>query len=124
MSADDCPALQVRGVTKRFTSVVANDAVDLSVERGEVVGLLGHNGAGKTTLVSQIVGLLKPDAGSIRVGELDAVAQPAGVRRLVGLQPQAQAPIEGLTPREAITLTARIRGLSRSEEHTSELQSR
>jgi ABC-2 type transport system ATP-binding protein len=107
------PALEVRGVTKRFGDVVANQAVDLQVTAGEVVGLLGHNGAGKTTLVSQVVGLLRPDAGTIRVGDVDAIGAPAAARRLVGLQAQAQAPIEGLTPRAAITLAARLRGLDR-----------
>ncbi|MCT4574536.1 ATP-binding cassette domain-containing protein, partial [Bacillus thuringiensis] len=66
------------------------------------MGLLGHNGAGKTTLVAQVVGLLKPDAGEIRVGPVDAVRDPGAARRHVALQPQAQAPIDGLTPRSAI----------------------
>lgn len=107
------PTLEVRGLTKRFGDVVANQDIDLRVAPGEVVGLLGHNGAGKTTLVSQVVGLLRPDAGTIRVGAIDAVQDPASARRLVGLQAQAQAPIEGLTPRTAITLAARLRGLDR-----------
>src|SRR5690554_1536834 len=94
--------LHVTGLTRRFGAVVANDDVTLRVRPGEAVGLLGHNGAGKTTLVSQVVGLLRPDAGTIRVGGTDAVAHPAAARRHVALQPQAQAPIDGLTPRTAI----------------------
>ncbi|MDM8084820.1 ABC transporter ATP-binding protein [Cellulomonas cellasea] len=109
MSAD---VLAVDGITRRFGAVVANDRVTLRVRAGEVVGLLGHNGAGKTTLVSQVVGLLRPDSGAIRVGDVDAVADPAGARRRVALQAQAQAPINGLTPRTAIELAGRIRGLS------------
>ncbi len=105
-------ALHVSGLTRRFGAVVANNEVSLDVAPGEVVGLLGHNGAGKTTLVSQVVGLLRPDAGSIRIGELDAVADPAEARRRVALQPQAQAPIDGLTPRRAIEMAGRIRGLT------------
>src|SRR5690606_21432511 len=104
--------LHVAGLTRRFGKVVANDDVSLRVRPGEVVGLLGHNGAGKTTLVSQVVGLLRPDAGTIRVGDVDAVRNPAAVRRHVSLQPQAQAPIDGLTPRAAIEIAGRIRGLS------------
>src|SRR5690625_4402212 len=104
--------LHVAGLTRRFGTVVANDDISLRVRPGEVVGLLGHNGAGKTTLVSQVVGLLRPDAGSIRVGGTDAVAHPAAARRHVSLQAQAQAPIDGLTPRIAIQLAGRIRGLS------------
>jgi len=103
--------LRITGLTRRFGAVVANDDITLRVRPGEVVGLLGHNGAGKTTLVSQVVGLLRPDAGSITVGGTDAVAHPAAARRHVALQPQAQAPIEGLTPRTAIQLAARVRGL-------------
>lgn len=111
--------LEVQGLTRRFGAVVANDDVDLQVRPGGVVGLLGHNGAGKTTLVSQVVGLLRPDAGSIRVGDADAVADPAAARRHVALQPQAQAPIDGLTPRRAIELAARIRGLSARDARTA-----
>lgn len=104
--------LEVVDLTRSFGSVVANDEVSLQVRAGDVVGLLGHNGAGKTTLVLQLVGLLRPDAGMIRIGTTDAVSDPAAARRHVALQPQAQAPIDGLTPRQAIELAGRIRGLS------------
>lgn len=107
--------LEVGGLTRRFGSVVANEGISLSVRPGEVVGLLGHNGAGKTTLVSQIVGLLRPDAGGIRVAGVDAVAAPATARRCVALQPQAQAPLDGLTPRTAIEIAGRLRGMSRGD---------
>ncbi|MBB6170502.1 ABC-2 type transport system ATP-binding protein [Nocardiopsis mwathae] len=105
--------LEIEGLTRRFGAVLANDAVSLKVWPGEVVGLLGHNGAGKTTLVSQVVGLLRPDGGSIRVVGVDAVAHPATARRCVALQAQAQAPLDGLTPREAIEIAGRLRGMSR-----------
>ncbi len=108
----DQDVLCVSGLTRRFGTTVANDDVSLRVKPGDVVGLLGHNGAGKTTLVSQLVGLLRPDAGTIRVGGIDAVADPAAARRHVAMQPQAQAPIDGLTPRTAIEIAGRIRGLS------------
>ncbi|RJL36003.1 ABC transporter ATP-binding protein [Bailinhaonella thermotolerans] len=106
--------LEIDRLTRRFGSVVANDQVSLRVRPGEVVGLLGHNGAGKTTLVSQVVGLLRPGGGSIRVAGADAVADPAAARRRVALQAQAQAPLDGLTPRTAIEIAGRLRGLSRA----------
>ncbi|MEV0590381.1 ABC transporter ATP-binding protein [Nonomuraea cavernae] len=107
--------LEVEGLTRRFGSVVANEQVRLRVRAGEVVGLLGHNGAGKTTLVSQVVGLLRPDSGSIRVADVNAIADPATARRCVALQAQAQAPIDGLTPRAAIEIAGRLRGMSATD---------
>ncbi|GAA2245795.1 ABC transporter ATP-binding protein [Streptomyces amakusaensis] len=107
--------LEIEGLTRRFGSVLANERVGLRVGPGKVVGLLGHNGAGKTTLVSQIVGLLRPDSGSIRVAGVDAVARPAAARRCVALQAQAQAPLDGLTPRSAIEIAGRLRGMSRAD---------
>jgi ABC-2 type transport system ATP-binding protein len=103
--------LVVDEVTKRFGAVVANTAVSMRVRAGEVVGLLGHNGAGKTTLVSQIVGLLRPDSGTIDVAGVDAVAHPGAARRLVTVQAQGQVPLDGLTPRLGIELCGRLRGL-------------
>ena len=105
--------LTIKNLNRRFGDVVANDDISIRVRPGEIVGLLGHNGAGKTTLVSQLVGLLKPHGGTIRVGDVDVVDDPAAARRHVALQPQSQAPVDGLTPRMAIEIAGRIRGLSR-----------
>lgn len=107
--------LEVEELHRRYGPVLANDGVSLTVCAGEVVGLLGHNGAGKTTLVSQLVGLLRPDRGSIRLAGVDAVAHPALARQRVALQPQSQAPLDGLTPRLAIQLAGRVRGLTRRD---------
>ncbi len=107
--------LTVRGLRKRYRGrrgVQANDGIDLDVAAGQVVGLLGHNGAGKTTLVHQVVGIVRPDEGTITVAGADAVAHPEQARRLVSIQAQANVPISGLTPRRAIELVGRIRGAS------------
>jgi ABC-2 type transport system ATP-binding protein len=103
--------LEITNLTKTYRGGVrANDAVTLAGEAGEVIGLLGHNGAGKTTLVHQVVGILRPDDGTIRLAGTDVVADPAAARRLCAIQPQAQVPITGLTPRQAIELVGRMRG--------------
>lgn len=93
----------------------ANDNVNLTVEAGEVVGLLGHNGAGKTTLINQVAGLAMPTSGCIRVAGLDPVSSPAKARRAVSIMPQGHAPLTGVTPRQAIRTMARIRGLGKKD---------
>jgi len=108
--------LEITGLTKTYRrGAQANAGIDLAVEAGEVYGLLGHNGAGKTTLVNQVVGLLRPDAGTITIDGRDVVADPGLARRACSIQPQAQVPLDGLTPRQAIELVGRIRGGSRAD---------
>lgn len=108
--------LQIEKLTKIYrTGTRANDGISLAIDEGEVFGLLGHNGAGKSTLVNQVVGLLRPTAGSIRIDGRDMVADPGLARRLCSFQAQSQVPIDGLTPRQAIDLLGQLRGASKSD---------
>ncbi|MDR0483207.1 MAG: ABC transporter ATP-binding protein [Cellulomonadaceae bacterium] len=114
--------LAVHQLCKRFgtgeTAVQANDHIDLTVRSGEIVCLLGHNGAGKSTLVNQVVGLTLPDSGTVNLSGVDAVADPATARTLASVQAQSNVPITGLTPRQAIELVGRIRGLPKKAAQT------
>ncbi|MGE5287468.1 MAG: ABC transporter ATP-binding protein [Micromonosporaceae bacterium] len=102
-------------VTKIYDGILrANDAITLHVDPGEVYGLLGPNGAGKSTLVKQVIGLLKPTEGQIRLGPFDLVADPDAARQLCSYLPQAPMPIDSFRVREAIELTGRIRGGDRA----------
>lgn len=75
--------LELRGMTKSFPGVLANDNVDLLLESGEIHALLGENGAGKSTLVKMIYGILKADKGDIKwQGEAVTISNPAMARRL------------------------------------------
>ncbi len=103
--------LEIENVSKAYRGgVLANDDISLSVEAGEVFGLLGPNGAGKTTLVNQIIGLLSPTSGTIRVAGVNTVENPGFARQACSFQPQTQVPIEGITPYQAIELAGRLRG--------------
>jgi simple sugar transport system ATP-binding protein len=64
-AASDAPLLEMRGITKRYPGVLANDGISLDVRRGEIHGLLGENGAGKSTLMNILYGLAQPDEGEI-----------------------------------------------------------
>ena len=75
--ADTEYAIECRGITKTFGSVVANDGVDLTVRYGEILALLGENGSGKTTLMNMLSGIYHPDAGTIRIaGKQVSISSP------------------------------------------------
>src|SRR5215208_245878 len=88
MLANGSPAsdsvIEIQGVTRRFGAKRALDDVSLAVPRGVVFGLVGANGAGKTTLIRHVLGLLKAQAGSVRVFGLDPVKEPVRVLSRIG----------------------------------------
>jgi ABC-2 type transport system ATP-binding protein len=101
--------IDISAVEKSFEDLAVLRGVDLDVERGSVLALLGSNGAGKTTLVNILSTLLRLDAGSARVAGFDVASQPGQVRESISLTGQFAAVDEVLTGRENLVLIARLR---------------
>jgi general nucleoside transport system ATP-binding protein len=108
---DDAPVLELRGITKQFPGVVANDRVDLDLRKGEVHALLGENGAGKTTLMNIVYGLYSPDEGQILInGKPAHISSPHdAIERGIGMVHQHFMLIPVMTVTENIVLAAEPR---------------
>ncbi|MDT9689741.1 ABC transporter ATP-binding protein [Streptomyces sp. P9(2023)] len=96
--------IEVKGLRKAYGDKVVVDGLSFEVAEGEIFGILGPNGAGKTTTVECVEGLRTPDAGTVRVGGLDPVAQHADLTRVLGVQLQESELQPKLTVREALEL--------------------
>ncbi|MDW8356460.1 ABC transporter ATP-binding protein [Thermus sp.] len=107
--------IQTQGLTKRYGRVVAVEDLNLSVEEGEVFGLLGPNGSGKTTTILMLLGLTEPTAGEARVLGLDPMRQPLEVKARVGYLPDQVGFYGELTAWENLRYTTRLLGLPEAE---------
>jgi len=103
--------IEARGLYKAFGAVKAVDGVSFTARDGEITGLLGPNGAGKTTALRMLYTLTTPDRGQVLVDGIDAVIDPLGVRRQLGVLPDARGLYKRLTARENIDYFARLHGL-------------
>jgi len=116
------PAVEMRGIVKRFPGVVANDGIDLIVEAGEIHALLGENGAGKSTLMNVLFGLYRPDAGEVRVdGRAAGFAGPRdAVNAGLGMVHQHFMLIPRFTVAENVILGAEVGGGPRLDRAAAE----
>jgi ABC-2 type transport system ATP-binding protein len=110
--------LEVRGLTKRFDRP-AVDGLDLSVRAGEFYALLGPNGAGKTTTLRMVTGLLRPDAGSISVLGIDALADPVSAKQIMAWISDEPMIYDKLTPFEYLEFVAGLWGVDAAVAHAS-----
>lgn len=108
-------AVEARGLVKRFGPLLAIDGLDLTIPKGAFFAYLGPNGAGKSTSIALMTGLLRPDAGTLRVMGLDIDADPIAVKQRIGVVPEELALFERLTGRQQLIFCARMHGLSQDE---------
>ena len=108
--------LEIKTLTRRFGAFTAVDALTLSVNAGEVFGLLGSNGAGKTTTIKMLTTLLPPSSGEARVAGFSITSQAVDVRRAIGYVPQAVSVDGSLTGYENLLIFAKLYDLPHGEQ--------
>jgi ABC-2 type transport system ATP-binding protein len=109
------PAIDVRNIVKTFGDFTAVKGISFSVEAGEIFGLLGPNGAGKSTLIRMMVTLLAPTSGTAVINGFDITKDADGVRRSIGVIPQAMTSDLELSVRENLLFYAKLYGVPREK---------
>lgn len=105
--------VEVEGLKKHFGQVKAVDGISFNVEEGEIFGFLGPNGAGKSTTIKILCTLIRPTAGTVRVGGYDVMREPASVRRTIGVVFQDGSLDDRLTAAQNLYLQGMLYGLPR-----------
>lgn len=103
--------IKVEKLSRSYGDFLAVDAVDFSIDAGQIVGLLGHNGAGKTTVLKMLSGFLEPSAGRIVVDGLDVADQPEAVQALLGYLPENVPLYPEMTVVDYLEYAAELRGV-------------
>lgn len=103
--------IRIDHVTRKYGDTVAVADVTLEIQRGEIVGLLGHNGAGKTTLMKMLTGYLEPTTGTITVGGADVVNDRLTVQRQIGYLPENAPLYPEMLVQEYLLMMAELRGV-------------
>ena len=98
----------INGVTKRYKNILALDDFSLSIEKGELFGLLGVNGAGKSTLIKILSGLTKKTSGKIEINGKDLDADVDKVKEIIGISPQETSVAQNLTVKENLEFFANL----------------
>ena len=108
-------AIRIEHLTKKYKDVTAVEDLSLTVERGELLSLLGVNGAGKTTTIKMLSGLAKPTAGDAFLGGYSVRTETQAVKSIIAISPQETAVAPGLTVKENMELMCGIYGISRAD---------
>lgn len=105
--------IELTQVTKRYGQHLAVDALDLQVQAGEIVGIIGHNGAGKSTTLKMIAGLIMPTIGGVRVMGNDMTKDSAVAKKSIGYLPEESPLYENMTAREYLLFFSELYGLAK-----------
>ena len=111
-------AIEVTHLTKTFGELIAVNNISFHVRQGELFGFLGPNGAGKTTTISMLIGLARPDAGTIRIGGLDCSHNPKAAQHLIGVVPDESNLYPELTGFDNLCFCAALYGIGKWEAET------
>ena len=115
MATGSMNAIDVKHIVKKFGDFVAVNGISFAVEEGEIFGLLGPNGAGKSTLIRMLTTLLPPTSGTALVHGFDVIGQADGVRRSIGVIPQAMTSDLELSVEENLIIFAKLYGVPRAK---------
>ena len=115
-----CTPSTSSNIVKKFGDFTAVNGISFAVEDGEIFGLLGPNGAGKSTLIRMLTTLLPPTAGTALVNGFDVVKQADGVRRSIGVIPQAMTSDLELSVEENLLIFAKLYGVPRDEARAAD----
>jgi len=116
MTVEYTSAVELKGVVKRYSEILAVDNVDLNIKPGEIFGLLGPNGSGKSTTLKMLLGLVQPDFGSVSVLGIDVQKDPVAVKRQIGYVPESPRLYEFLTGIEYLDFIGDIYGMTTQEK--------
>ncbi len=107
--------IETTGLTKRYGTTIAVNGLNLSLQKGEVFGMLGPNGSGKTTTILMLLGLTEPTSGKVRVLGLDPSRRPLQVKSRIGYLPDQIGFYDDLTARQNLSYTARLNRIPPAE---------
>ena len=107
-------AIEAHNLYKSFGPVTAVDDVSITVKKGEIYGFLGQNGAGKTTTIRMLTGVLIPDSGTVRIGDMDILKQPLKAKMHMGVIPENGTVYADLTAEQNILWTAKCYRMDRA----------
>jgi|AGTN01.1.fsa_nt_gi ABC-type multidrug transport system, ATPase component len=107
--------IEIKGLTKMYDDIHGIKGIDLKIEKGASLGLLGRNGAGKTTLVRTLAGLLKPDSGDAMLNGTSVTSDPVSVRKVIGYLPEAFGLYNDMTVYKLLDYTARLHRMEKDD---------